>query len=105
MMQAMNSVSLHAGSPDVLVARAEQRKLSEQQKEKLRAISQRARNQARKVLNDAQQEQLEADESDYLTPMDLVKLVGKESNQGTESGEKKMMCPMCQKMMEKKMAK
>ena len=105
MMQAMKSIDLHASSPDVLIARAEQLNLSEKQQTKLRAISEKARKQARKVLNEAQQKQLDAGESGPLTPMELVKLVAKDHKQSTQSSEKKMTCPMCQKMMDKKMGK
>ncbi len=104
MMQTMKSIDLHASSPDVLIARAEQLNLSEKQHEKLRAISENARKQALELLNEAQQQQLQAGKSGPLTPMELVKLVAKEDKRGAESGEKKM-CPMCQKMMERKKAK
>ena len=104
MMQAMKSIDLHANSPDVLIARAEQLNLSQEQREKLRAISENARRQAQGVLNEGQLQQLEAGKSGPLTPMELVKLVTQEQRQATESGEK-TMCPMCEKMMERKKAK
>jgi len=104
MMQTMKSIEMHATSPDLLVARAEQLDLSEEQQKKLRDISKRAREQAQQVLNDGQRKKLEEGKSGPLTPMELVKLVAKERKQGTRSAENKMMCPMCKKMMNKKMA-
>jgi len=103
MMQAMKSIELHATSPDVLASRAEQLELTEQQQERLREIAEEAQEKASDILSDTRRQQVEEGPSGRLTPMQLIKLQAKQGNGAAEKDGKAPMCPMCMKMMQKRM--
>lgn len=102
MMAAMKDVALFADSPPVLLGQAEQLNLTQQQQEQLQEIGESARKQALAVLNAEQRGQVARAPSGPLSMMQLAKLQKKEET-GGEASEDKGMCPMCMKMMRKKM--
>ena len=102
MMDALKSLQLPADAPPVLLAQGEQLQLTAEQKERLQAIAETARQQAREVLNEEQREQLAKAPSGALSPMQLARTLMKGKMGQSGDGQGKPMCPMCKKMMEQK---
>lgn len=95
MMAGLKGINLFADSPAVLLAKAEELKLTDEQLEGLEQIQMSARQQARELLTRRQQEHLKDGPEGPLSLMQL-------SMQGMKGGNKsEQMCPMCMKMMRK----
>lgn len=97
MMESLDGLALHADSPALLLARAEELKLTKDQRQRLEQAVESARRQARQVLTAEQRKELEDAPEGPLTMMDLCMLRMKEMK-GKPKG-KEMMCPMCERMM------
>ncbi|QDT16586.1 hypothetical protein CA12_26920 [Alienimonas californiensis] len=101
MMAGLKGVELHADSPPLLLAQADELGLSEDQRNSLREIAEAARKQAREALTAEQREELGKMPEGPLSPMQIAK---QRMRDGKETAEEKPMCPMCMKMMRKKAA-
>lgn len=113
MMEAIDSLALHADSPAVLLGQSKQLELTTEQRQQLEQIAASAREQARQVLTAAQREQVEETTSGALSPMELMhtqmrgrmaKMREMKMKMQTRTDGKPQMCPMCMQMMEKRMA-
>lgn len=100
MMAGLRGVELHADSPALLAARADELNLTDEQKQQLRDIAKRAREQAREVLDAEQKQQLAEAPEGPLSPMQIARMRMKS---GTGDQEKGQMCPMCMRMMRERM--
>lgn len=100
MMAGLKGVELHADSPALLTARADELNLTDEQARELRQIAERAREQAREVLNEEQREELAEAPEGPLSPMQIARMRIKARTGDQEQGQ---MCPMCLRMMRERM--
>lgn len=98
MMAGLKGIKLAPTSPPLLMARAEELKLTDQQQQELKSIAKEAQRKATEVLNAEQQSAL-GESPDTALSMNEVAMMRSEKMQDGKSGN---MCPMCRKMMEKK---
>ena len=96
MMTGLKGISLTADSPPLLMARASELKLTDEQQQKLRAITQEARSKAAEVLTEDQRSMLGKSSGKAMSMMEIAMMRAKKMDD-SESG---MMCPMCKKKME-----
>ncbi|EMI17595.1 secreted protein [Rhodopirellula maiorica SM1] len=99
MMTGLKGIKLTADSPPLLMARADELKLTEQQKRELKSIAEEAQRKATKVLTSDQQSRLGDAPHKPMSMMEIAMM--RSSNMDDEkSGE---MCPMCKKKMDEMM--
>lgn len=96
MMTGLKGIKLTADSPPLLMARAEELKLTDEQLQKLKAIAQNAQRQATDVLTTDQRSMLGDSSGKAMTMMEIAMM----RSQKVGDGESDMMCPMCKQKME-----
>ena len=105
MMTGLTGIKLTADSPPLLMARADELNLTEQQKQQLKRIAEEAQSKATKVLT-SEQRSILGDSPDKPMSMMEIAMMRSQKMHGETSGE---MCPMCKKnmdeMMKRKMMK
>ena len=101
MMAALKGIELHSDNPALLLARADELELTEEQQRQLHQLVETNRRQAQELLNEQQREQLQDAPEGPLTPMQIamMRMKGKAAGQTAQEGQ---MCPMCMKMMQQK---
>jgi hypothetical protein len=97
MMAGMRGIQMYSDGPVMLLARAKELGLSNEQKEKLHEIEKSARAKARSLLTDEQRGQLKDLPQKRLSMMELSRLQMKKM-MATKQADG--MCPMCMKMMQ-----
>ena len=99
MMTGLKGIKLTADSPPLLMARADELKLTEQQKRELKSIAEEAQRKATQVLTSEQKSSLGDAPHKPMSMMEIAMM--RSSNMHDEkSGE---MCPMCKKKMDEMM--
>lgn len=102
MMSSMKGMKVFSDGPAVLLSRAEELGLTAKQKKRLEKIQQKARRKAHGVLTAEQREKLKDSPKGRLSMMEIaMRRMKKMKGQKEQHG---MMCPMCMKMMRKKMS-
>lgn len=101
MMTGLKGIKLTADSPPLLMARAEELKLTDEQQQKLKAIAQEAQRQATEVLTADQRSMIGESSGKPMSMMEIAMMRSKKMDDG-ESGK---MCPMCKQKMEGMMKK
>lgn len=96
MMAGLKAIKLTAGSPPLLIARADELKLTKQQKQELKSIAEEAQRKAAKVLTAEQKSMLGESPEKAMTMMEIVMMRTKNLRDVKSGG----MCPMCMKKME-----
>lgn len=102
MMARLKGVELYADGPALLMARADELDLNEDQARKLRQIVEQGREEARKILTDEQRKQLAEAPEGPLSPMQIARMRMRDQKGDQERGQ---MCPMCMQMMRERMQK
>lgn len=100
MMAGLKNIEMFPNSPALLLARAEELNLSDEQRQELEEIEQAARQKAHQVLDAEQQEKFKDAPDERQSMMELSQMQMK--GMGGE-GKMEGMCPMCMKMMGEKM--
>lgn len=101
MMTGLKDIQLFADGPAVLLSKAGELNLSEDQKQRLQEIQESARDQAREVLNGQQREKLQNVPEERLSLMQISMRHMKERMQDQQ--QEGRMCPMCMRMMRERM--
>ena len=103
MMAGMKGIKLTAASPPLLLARADELKLTDDQKQELKSIAEEAQRKATMALTTQQQSMLGESPDKAMSMMDVVMMRSKQMKDDKSDG----MCPMCKKKMKgmKKMMK
>lgn len=103
MMAGMKGIKLTAASPPLLLARADELKLTDDQKQELKSIAEEARRKATMALTTQQRSMLGESPDKAMSMMDVVMMRSKQMKDDKSDG----MCPMCKKKMKgmKKMMK
>lgn len=96
MMTGLKGIKLTADSPPLLMARAEELKLTDEQQQKLKAIAQEAQRQATEVLTADQRSMIGKSSGKAMSMMEIAMMRSKKMDEG----ESDMMCPMCKQKME-----
>ena len=94
MMAGLNGIRLTSDSPPLLMARADELKLTEKQKQELKSIAEEAQRKAAKILTAEQQSILGESTNEAMSMMEIAMMRSKDMR--NESG----MCPMCKRKME-----
>lgn len=97
MMDGLKGIKLVAESPPLLIARAEELKLTEEQKRKLASIAEEAQRNAAAVLTEKQREILGDSAGKSMSMMEIAMMRAEKSRSDSSEG----MCPMCQQKMDK----
>ncbi len=95
MMAGMKGIKLTADSPPLLMARADELKLTDEQKQKLKSIAEEAQRKSTKVLTAQQQSMLGESPGKAMSMMEVAMMRSK----GMKDDKSDGMCPMCQKKM------
>jgi len=95
MMAGLKGIKLTADSPPLLLARADELKLTEQQKQELKSIAEEAQRKATNVLT-ADQKSLLGESPEKGMGMMEIAMMRSKGMKDDKSG----MCPMCKKKME-----
>ncbi|WP_345327537.1 hypothetical protein [Novipirellula rosea] len=96
MMTGLKGIKLTADSPPLLMARAEELELTDEQQQKLKAIAQEAQRQATEVLTADQRSMIGESSGKAMSMMEIAMMRSKKM----DGGESDMMCPMCKQKME-----
>ncbi len=96
MMAGLKGIKLTADSPPLLMARADELKLTEEQKQELKSIAEEAQRKAAKLLT-ADQKSMIGKSPDKAMSMMEIAMMRSKGMKGDKSGD---MCPMCMKKME-----
>ena len=103
MMACLGDIKLHADCPALLLAKTEDLKLSDAQKQQLHEIEESARKQARAVLTADQREKLKDAPEGLMSMMQVCMMQHRAMMMGGKGmmmgGKKGQMCPNCMKMM------
>ncbi|MBW3542802.1 MAG: hypothetical protein KY476_21275 [Planctomycetes bacterium] len=99
-MAGLKGVELFADSPAVLLARAKDLELTEQQIQQLQRLEESTRQQVRELLTEEQRRHLQDVPKDRLSMMELC-MHRMQDMPAAQDGEAGPMCPMCRRMMEK----
>lgn len=96
MMAGMKGLKLTADSPPLLLARAGELKLTDEQKQELKSIAEEAQRKATMVLTAEQQSMLGESPAKAMSMMEVAMMRSKDMRGDKSDG----MCPMCKKKME-----
>ncbi|MFH1301361.1 MAG: hypothetical protein ABIK07_09895 [Planctomycetota bacterium] len=96
MMAGLKTIKLTASSPPLLIARADELKLTKKQKQKLKLIAEEAQRKATKLLTAEQESMLGESPDKTMTMMEVAMMRTKNMRDAKSGG----MCPMCMKKME-----
>ncbi|HBL42787.1 hypothetical protein [Gimesia sp.] len=96
MMAGLKAIMLSAGSPPLLIPRADELKLTKQQKQELKSIAEEAQRKATKVLTEEQESMLGEPPDKAMTMMEVVMIQTKNMRDAKSGG----MCPMCMEKIE-----
>ncbi|WP_430453368.1 hypothetical protein [Rhodopirellula europaea] len=96
MMAGLKGIKLTADSPPLLMARADELKLTEEQKQELKSIAEEAQRKAAKLLTADQKSMIDKSPDKAMSMMEIAMMRSK-GMKGDKSGD---MCPMCMKKME-----
>lgn len=99
MMTGLEGIKLTTDSPPLLMARADELQLTDEQKQKLKAIAQQAQRQAAEVLTPEQRSMLGESDGKAMSMMEIAMMRSQKMHEGGSD----MMCPMCKKKMKEKM--
>lgn len=99
MMAGMKGIKLTADSPPLLMARADELKLTDEQKQELKSIAEEAQRKSTKVLTAQQQSMLGESPGKAMSMMEVAMMRFKDVNDDKSDG----MCPMCKKKMDEMM--
>lgn len=99
MMAGMKGITLTADSPPLLLARADDLKLTDEQKHQLKSIAVEAQRKATMVLTAQQQSMLGESPDKAMSMMEVAMMRAKDMKDEKSGG----MCPMCKKNMEEMM--
>ncbi|QEG41248.1 hypothetical protein [Roseimaritima ulvae] len=96
MMAGLKGIKLTADSPPLLMAQADELKLTEEQKQELKSIAEEAQRKAADVLT-ADQKSMIGKSPDRAMSMMEIAMMRSKGVKGDKSGD---MCPMCMKKMD-----
>jgi hypothetical protein len=96
MMVGLQGIKLTADSPPLLMARADELKLTEEQKQELKSIAEEAQRKATKLLTADQKSMIGKSPGKAMSMMEIAMMRSK-GMKGEKSGD---MCPMCMEKME-----
>ncbi|QDT02959.1 hypothetical protein K227x_13380 [Rubripirellula lacrimiformis] len=96
MITGLKGIKLTADSPPLLMARAEELNLTDEQQQQLKAIAQQAQRQATEVLTADQRSMLGETPGKAMPMMEIAMMRSMKMGEA----ESDMMCPMCKKKME-----
>lgn len=99
MMAGLKNIEVFADGPELLLARQDELKLTEEQQRKLQDIQEQARRQAQDVLTDQQRQELQDTPDKRISLMQWNMMQMREM----KKDQNKNMCPMCMEMMRKRM--
>ena len=99
MMAGMQGLKMYADSPAVLLWEADDLKLTDKQKKRLRKIADSARQKALKLMTPEQQAKLKKLPNEPMSIMDLS--MARMKDKMDHNMPHAMMCPMCMQMMQK----
>lgn len=107
MMACLGNIKLHADCPAMLLAKTEDLKLTDAQKQQLHDIEESARKQARAVLTADQRGKLKDAPEGLMSMMQVCMMQHRAMMMGGKGkmmgGKQGQMCPNCMKMMNQRM--